>query len=248
MAFPTTKTIITSMPGSSTLAAAGHSTRHNNEIKPAIEALEDKVGLDGSAVTTSHDYKLSGVTGTDKSVSKAGTETLTNKTLTSPTITNKTSTGTDNGTETLVNKTLTSPIINGNPAGTFGNWTTWTPILTVSGGTAPTYTGNFVSRYCQVGKIVFCEIVWTNDSSGTASSGTSPIIATLPVTAANVTGDPTGGGGFFYNSTTIASVSIAIVSTGSFTVVRTDTVTTLTGDLQNNAIRYIKATWFYEAA
>lgn len=53
----------------------------------AIEALEAKVGADGSAVTTSHDYKLSGVTGTDKAVSKTGTETLTNKTLTSPTLT-----------------------------------------------------------------------------------------------------------------------------------------------------------------
>jgi len=50
-------------------------------IHSAVEALEAKVGKDSSAVTTSHDYKLSGVTGTDKAVSKTGTETLTNKTL-----------------------------------------------------------------------------------------------------------------------------------------------------------------------
>jgi hypothetical protein len=84
--FPSDITTVTSMPGSSTLSNAGHSIRHNNEIKPIVEALEAKVGVDGSAVTTTHDYKLSGVTGTDKAVSKTGTETLTNKTLTSPTL------------------------------------------------------------------------------------------------------------------------------------------------------------------
>jgi hypothetical protein len=42
-------------------------------------------------------------------VTLAGTQTLTNKNLTSPT-----STGTDSGSETLSNKTLSDPIINGN--------------------------------------------------------------------------------------------------------------------------------------
>lgn len=55
-----------------------------NDPHDAIETLEAKVGINSSAVTTSHDYKLSGVTGTDKAVSKTGTETLTNKTLTTP--------------------------------------------------------------------------------------------------------------------------------------------------------------------
>ncbi len=59
------------------------STDHNDH-SVQIEAIEAKVGVNSSAVTTSHDYKLSGVTGTDKAVSKTGTETLTNKTLTSP--------------------------------------------------------------------------------------------------------------------------------------------------------------------
>lgn len=53
----------------------------------SILALKNKVGVDGSAVNTSHDYKLSGVATGDKAVSKTGTETLTNKTLTSPIIT-----------------------------------------------------------------------------------------------------------------------------------------------------------------
>jgi len=65
--------------------ALGHDQQHSN-ANDAIEALEAKVGINSSAVTTSHDYKLSGVTGSDKAVSKTGTETLTNKTITSPQI------------------------------------------------------------------------------------------------------------------------------------------------------------------
>lgn len=62
-----------------------HDVQHSN-ANDAIEALEAKVGVNSSAVTTSHDYKLSGVATGDKAVSKTGTETLTNKTLTSPVI------------------------------------------------------------------------------------------------------------------------------------------------------------------
>jgi len=64
-------------------AALDHDYQHAtaNDI---LEALEAKVGVDSSAVTTSHDYKLSGVATGDKAVSKTGTETLTNKTLTAP--------------------------------------------------------------------------------------------------------------------------------------------------------------------
>lgn len=108
--FPTTiKTKYTSSANDK-LNTAPHSTLHNN-LEDEVIALQTKVGVNSSAITTTHDYKLSGVTGSDKAVSKTGTETLTNKTLTSPIITNKTSTGTDTGAETLTNKTLTSPSI-----------------------------------------------------------------------------------------------------------------------------------------
>lgn len=68
------------------LSSPNHITHHQTE-DDTIEALQAKVGADGSAVTTSHDYKLSEVTSTDKAVGKTATQTLTNKTLTSPTIT-----------------------------------------------------------------------------------------------------------------------------------------------------------------
>jgi hypothetical protein len=67
-------------------ATVPHATQHAN-ANDAIEALEVKVGKNGSGVTTSHDYKLSGVTSTDKAASLAGSEALTNKTLTSPILT-----------------------------------------------------------------------------------------------------------------------------------------------------------------
>lgn len=84
--FPTSLDALSNPASGDTLSAVPHATQHAN-ANDAIEALEAKVGADGSAVTTSHDYKLSGVTGSDKAVSKTGTETLTNKTLTAPKIT-----------------------------------------------------------------------------------------------------------------------------------------------------------------
>lgn len=86
-----------------------------------IIGLATKVGIDASAVTTTHDYKLSEVTGSDKAVGKTATQTLTTKTIN---LTSNTLTGTtaqfntalsDNdfatlaGSETLTNKTLTAP-------------------------------------------------------------------------------------------------------------------------------------------
>lgn len=66
-------------------AALDHDVQHSN-ANDAIEALQAKVGADSSAVTTSHDYKLSEVTSTDKAVGKTATQTLTNKTLTAPVV------------------------------------------------------------------------------------------------------------------------------------------------------------------
>ena len=85
--FPTSIQDLDATRGTSgqTLASPNHITHHQTE-DDTIEALQAKVGADSSAVTTSHDYKLSGVTGSDKAASKTGTETLTNKTLTSPKI------------------------------------------------------------------------------------------------------------------------------------------------------------------
>lgn len=83
--FPINLDTFTNPTATDTLAVVSHSAQHVN-INDAVSAIEAKVGKNSSAVTTSHDYKLSGVTGSDKAVSKTGTETLTNKTFTAPKI------------------------------------------------------------------------------------------------------------------------------------------------------------------
>ena len=89
--FPTTLDSLTDPTSTSKLNSPSHSQQHVNS-NDALEKLEAKVGVDGSAVTTTHDYKLSGVTGTDKAASLTGTENLSGKTLIKPTVTASTQT------------------------------------------------------------------------------------------------------------------------------------------------------------
>lgn len=80
--FPISVDTSTTLPaeGTTTPLSTNHVTAHQN-IQDALEAVEAKVGVDSSAVTTSHDYKLGEVTGSDKAVGKTATQTLENKTL-----------------------------------------------------------------------------------------------------------------------------------------------------------------------
>lgn len=76
---PTTSTIPVEAAG--TTLATNHVVSHQG-AQDEIIAIATKVGVDGSAVTTTHDYKLGEITSTDKAVGKTATQTLTNKTLT----------------------------------------------------------------------------------------------------------------------------------------------------------------------
>lgn len=76
--FPSSLDNLTDPGPTSKLNSPPHSTQHVN-ANDAIEKIEAKVGVNGSAVTSTHDYKLSGVTGTDKAASLSGEETLRNK-------------------------------------------------------------------------------------------------------------------------------------------------------------------------
>lgn len=62
--------------------------------------------------------------------------------------------------------------------GTSWAWQSWTPTLTVIGGTAPTLD----CKYVQIGKTVFCRIAITFVAGTTMGSGLPTL--TLPVTAA----------------------------------------------------------------
>src|SRR5574343_62524 len=89
--FPTSLDSLPNPTGSDLMenatAALDHDVQHSN-ANDAIEALEAKVGADGSAVTTSHDYKLSAVTGSAKALtSGTSTQSVTGLTLVTPTLT-----------------------------------------------------------------------------------------------------------------------------------------------------------------
>lgn len=81
MAYPTTIDTYTTHANGDIIDAS-----YDNAQQSTLSALQAKVGIDSSADTASHDYKLSEVTGSDKVVGKSATQTLTNKTLTSPVI------------------------------------------------------------------------------------------------------------------------------------------------------------------
>lgn len=128
--YPTNLDTLTNPTATDKVSVVSHADQHAN-ANDAIEALEAKVGVDGSAVTSSHDYKLSNVVDGDKAVSVTGTETITNKTLITPeiaqikpsssetlTLPNETDTLVGkNTTDTLTNKTLTNPSLT-NPTST----------------------------------------------------------------------------------------------------------------------------------
>jgi len=60
--FPASLDVLTNPQPGDALNNPSHSAQHHN-ANDAIEALEAKVGVDGSAVTTSIDYKLRNLTG-----------------------------------------------------------------------------------------------------------------------------------------------------------------------------------------
>lgn len=81
--FPTSLDSLSNPAADDYLNSPSHAAQHSN-VNDIVEALEAKVGIDSSAVTTSHDYKLSEVTGTDKAVGKSATQALSNKEFTDP--------------------------------------------------------------------------------------------------------------------------------------------------------------------
>ena len=72
--FPTTLDVFVNPTATDYLNSPSHAGQHAN-ANDILELLEEKVGINSSAVTTSHDYKLSGVTSTAKALSDANLDT-----------------------------------------------------------------------------------------------------------------------------------------------------------------------------
>lgn len=83
--FPTTLDNPTNPTATDAVATFDHAGLEDFQNN-AIVALETKVGINSSNVTTTIDYKLATIPASDRAASVTGSETLTNKTLTSPVI------------------------------------------------------------------------------------------------------------------------------------------------------------------
>ena len=159
MAFPTNLDTTSTIPveAGSTALSTNHVVNHT-AMQTAIIALETKVGVDSSAVTTTHDYKLGEITSTDKAVGKTATQTLTNKTLTSPSITGATIT-----TSTVNGVTLTT-------AGSASNF------LAENG----TYQAGGVSNASTTVKGIVEAATSAEVTAGTATGGTGAVLVVTP--------------------------------------------------------------------
>lgn len=241
--YPTSLDVLTNPSATDPVTNPSHATQHAN-ANDAIEALEAKVGIDGSATTTTHDYKLSGVIGSDKATSLTGAETLTNKTLTTPvvaslyqdagktklmTVPNTASdTLTSNAaTQTLTNKTITSTT-NNVAAKSLHSATT---VVDVSASAAPT-NGQVLTATGST------TATWQNTSAG-AFSGASVTTAGGTITT-NTTISVAWNGETFdtdsYHDNSTNNERLTVPSTGYYLVVcniaHTSSVSSLITTLQ----------------
>ena len=94
--FPTSLDALTNPTATDKVSVVSHADQHI-DANDAIEAIQAKVGIDGSAVTASHDFKLSSLTDGEKVVSPSGNQTIAgNKTFTGTTTTNGLNAGSGN--------------------------------------------------------------------------------------------------------------------------------------------------------
>lgn len=140
--------------------------------------------------------------------------------------------------------------------GTFTTWADYTPTLSVAAGTAPTYTAHFVSRWMQLGKMVTVQWWWANSAGGTAGSGGAALLATLPVSSAQVSDGSilTFGSAQVYNGAAAACWTVNICGAASdatkvqFVIADTVSYANIAGGNQNNVSRGISGVFSYEVA
>ena len=127
-------------------------------------------------------------------------------------------------------------------------WTAWNPTLAVSGGTPPTYTSRFVSRYCRLGDNIFAMIDWANTTGGTAGAGANAITVTYPgsLTPANVSG--TIGTGKYIETGAADGLTASYNSASTFLMALNSSSVNLIGTDQSTDVRAIRLILMYEVA
>lgn len=209
---PTTATIPVEAAG--TTLSTNHVASHQGAQNEII-AIATKVGVDGSAVTTTHDYKLSEVTSTDKAVGKTATQTLTNKTLTSPTITGA---------------TITTSSVNGVTLQTAGSASDF---LAANG----SYVAGSVANASTTAKGIVEAATSAEVTAGTATGGTGAVLVVTPDALAAST--PVFDGSSLTNISGKANVTTSDTTLASSTSETTILTQSIAGGTlgTNNAIR-----------
>lgn len=169
-------TFTTVNPNDPRSGATSLSTLFNN-TNDAISAIEAKVGVNSSAVTTSHDYKLSAVTGSAKALtSGTSTQSVANLTLVTPTL----SLGGD-ATGDMYYRNAGGALTR-LPIGTAGQ------IIQVGSGGVPEYVANPAAADASTTVKGVVEIATTaeiNAGTGTGGTGAKLVVTPDALTASN---------------------------------------------------------------
>lgn len=214
--FPSSLDNSTTLPveAANTPLSTNHIISHQN-IQDALEAVEAKVGVDSSAVTTSHDYKLSLVTTTDKALPRDAAATTTNKIL---------------GTGTAI--TLGSDAEGDTYYRTSGNVLARLPrgsdnqILKMNGNVpnweAETVTVDATSTTAGIVELATAAEI----TAGTATGGDGPLVVTPDQLAAST---PVFNGSGLTGIVTSGTASASISGSGVSTTQNIDTAVTMSG-------------------
>jgi hypothetical protein len=230
--FPTSLDALANPLPNNTLDSPSHSTQHTN-LNDAVEALQAKVGVNSSAVATSHD-KILTLKANIANPTFTGTVTFTGG-VSSPTFTGAHSgsgaalTGIPNSATTArSDNTVPSTIVTRDASGDFAAGTiTATSFVGALIGNANTATtaatvttnANLTGGVTSLGNVATV-VTNANLTGGVTSVGN----ATTVVTNANLTGDVTSVG----NATTVvtnANLTGPITSVGNVTTISTSAVT-----------------------
>jgi len=129
-------------------------------------------------------------------------------------------------------------------------WLDYTPIISVSGGTAPTYTATFINKYKILSDTIDIRLQWTNSSGGTAGAGAAALVSTLPFSvlstylAANRS--PLGGAVWVYEAAGTGAVSQPTNGSAANNAIFSFNLTSATGADQSSGDRAMVGSMRYQ--
>lgn len=130
-------------------------------------------------------------------------------------------------------------------------WASYTPTVTLVGGagnTVPTFTTQ-LGRWCKIGKTVFVQLAFLNDSGGTQGAGTGAFTVALPeAVGASVNSGSIGCDGLASTSATYVAFAVLVASATTCTVnfLNGTSSQQLTGAFYAASQRYFQMQFFYE--